>query len=300
MTSLCGLLGKSKQAYYKHDDTLPRRLAEENFCLEFIKSVRRKDPGIGGGKLWKMYRKEFGPEHSVGYNRFYDIIEKYGLKVRKKKRRAHTTDSNHGLPTYPDLTRNLIPDAANKLWVSDITYIKIWRGPGDDDYDFCYLSLVTDYYSKKIVGYCVAPDLSTAYALKALRMAVNSLPDPSLLAWRLIHHSDRGVQYASLDYTRYLKKLHVRISMTETGDPKDNAVAERVNNTIKNELLMGMRFTSIGKVRKAVKAAVDFYNNERPHMSLDWMTPNEASVMTGQIEKKWTSYREKAIGSCPA
>ena len=111
----------------------------------------------------------------------------------------------------------------------------------------------------------------------------------------LIHHSDRGVQYASYAYTDLLKAGNIRISMTECGDPKDNAVAERVNNTIKNELLLGMTFFSIEDVRRAVKAAVDFYNNERPHMSLNWQTPAQAALCTGEIEKKWVSYREKAI-----
>lgn len=116
----------------------------------------------------------------------------------------------------------------------------------------------------------------------------------------LIHHSDRGVQYASYAYTDILRKHNVRISMTECEDPKDNAVAERVNGIIKNELLMGMAFFSIGEVRKALKAAIDFYNNERPHMSLDWMTPAQAALCSGELKKKWVSYREKAIKSLAA
>lgn len=115
----------------------------------FIKEVRRKDPGIGGNKLWQMYRNRFGRAHSVGYNRFYDIIEKYGLKVRSVKRRVRTTDSSHGYPVYPDLTRSLIPDRPCQLVVSDITYIPYWADPLTGEYQFCYLSLVTDYYTKE-------------------------------------------------------------------------------------------------------------------------------------------------------
>ena len=111
----------------------------------------------------------------------------------------------------------------------------------------------------------------------------------------LIHHSDRGVQYASYAYTDRLKQAGVRISMTECGNPKDNAVAERVNNTIKNELFKGMKFHTIEQVRQALKVAVDFYNNERPHWSLDGMTPVQAGRMKGEIQKKWTSFREIAI-----
>ncbi len=161
------------------------------------------------------------------------------------------------------------------------------------EYDFCYLSIVTDYYTKEIIGWCVGETLEARFAIEALKMALQRLGGQP--ADGLIHHSDRGVQYASYAYTDLLKSNNIRISMTECGDPKDNAVAERVNNTVKNELLLGMTFCSIGEVRKAVKAAIDFYNNERPHMSLNWQTPAQAALCTGEIEKKWISYREKAI-----
>ena len=261
--------------------------------MEYIKRVRQKNHGIGGGKLWRMYKKEFGEEHSVGYNRFYDIIEKYNLKVRKKKRRAKTTDSDHDLPLYPNMVKELIPLHPNQLWVSDITYMVIYLNAQTGEYDFCYLSLVTDYYTKEIIGWCVGETLEAKFAIEALNMALKRLGgNPAV---DLIHHSDRGVQYASYDYTNLLKKHHIKISMTECGDPKENAVAERVNGIIKNELLMGMAFFSIEEVRKALKVAIDFYNNERPHMSLDWKTPAEAALCTGELEKKWVSYREKAI-----
>ncbi len=288
----------STQAYYKHGNTDLRKLADEAFCVEFIKRVRQKDRGIGGGKLWKMYRKEFGDEHSVGYNRFYDIIEKYDLKVRKRRRRAKTTDSGHDLPLYPNLVKELIPLRPNQLWVSDITYMLVYLNAETGEYNFCYLSLVTDYYTKEIIGWCVGETLETKFAIEALGMALGRLGGKP--AVDLIHHSDRGVQYASYDYTMLLKKHHIKISMTESGDPKDNAVAERVNGIIKNELLMGMAFFSIEEVRSALKVAIDFYNNERPHMSLDWKTPAEAALCTGELKKKWKSYREIAIKSLAA
>jgi transposase InsO family protein len=288
----------STQAYYKHGDTDLRKLAEEAFCVEYVKRIRQKDRGIGGGKLWQMYRKEFGEEHSVGYNRFYDIIEKYNLKVRKRKRRAKTTDSAHDLPLYPNLVKELIPLRPNQLWVSDITYMVIYLNARRGEYDFCYLSLVTDYYTKEIIGWCVGETLEARFAIEALEMALGRLGGRRDVD--LIHHSDRGVQYASYAYTDILRKHNIKISMTECGDPKDNAVAERVNGIVKNELLQGMSFFSIQEVRKALKAAIDFYNNERPHMSLDWRTPAEAALCTGELKKKWTSYREKAIKSLAA
>ena len=290
---MCRLLGVSKQAYYKHEDHLMRRLALEAFVVEFVKEIRTKDPGIGGNKLWRMYRQRFGAKNRVGYNRFYDIIEQHGLKVRKRKRRVSTTDSRHDLPLYPNLVKDLIPIRPMQLVVSDITYIDLWINPINGESEFCYLSLVTDYYTKEIVGYSVGETLETRYTLEALEMAVRHYGKENLSG--LIHHSDRGVQYASYAYTQRLKQLGISISMTESGNPKDNAVAERVNNTIKNELLKGKQFCCIEELKAALKVAVDFYNNERPHLSLDGMTPKQASGQKGDIRKRWRSYREIAI-----
>ena len=270
-----------------------RKMADEAFVVEFIRRIRQKDPGLGGDKLWMMYKQEFGEEHSVGYNRFYDIIERHNLKVRKKKRRARTTNSDHDLPLYPNLVKELIPLRPNQVWVSDITYMVIYLNAQTGEYDFCYLSLVTDYYTKEIIGWCVGETLEAKFAIEALDMALGRLGGNP--ASGLIHHSDRGVQYASYAYTDILKENNIRISMTECGDPKENAVAERVNGIIKNELLMGMSFFSIDEVKSALKVAIDFYNNERPHMSLDWKTPAEAALCTGELQKAWKSYREDAI-----
>ena len=195
-----------------------RRLAEESFVVEFIKGIRRRDPGIGGNKLWQMYQSRFG-SHSVGYNRFYDIVERYGLKVRKRKRRVRTTDSGHGYPVYPDLVRSWIPDRPCQLIVSDITYIPYWTRPETGESNFCYLSLVTDYYTREIIGYSVGDTLEARYALEALEMALAHYGDKSLDG--LVHHSDRGVQYACYAYTARLRERHIRVSMTGGGNPKD-------------------------------------------------------------------------------
>ena len=242
-----------------------------------------------------MYTQSFGEENRVGYNRFYDIIEQYGLKVRKRKRRISTTDSRHDLPLYPNLVKELIPDRPCQLIVSDITYIPLWVNPVAGEYKFCYLSLVTDYYTKEIVGYSVGETLETRYTLEALDMALKHYGKKDFSG--LIHHSDRGVQYASYAYTDKLKRAGIAISMTECGNPKDNAVAERVNNTIKNELLKGMEFHTTGEVHAALKVAADFYNHERPHWSLNGMTPAQAGRMEGEIKKRWRSFREIAIRS---
>lgn len=226
----------SKQAYYKHGDKLLDRLCGESFVVSFVKEVRLKDPGIGGNKLWMLYRARFGPQ-SVGYNRFHDILERNGLKVRKRRRRVRTTDSRHGYPLYPDLAKSLLPDRPCQLLVSDITYIPLWTGVDTGEYKFCYLSLVTDYYTKEIVGYSVGETLEVRYPLEALEMALSRYEGEDLS--KLIHHSGRGVQYACYAYTSLLKDHKIRIGMTGGGNPRDNAVAERVNGIIKHELLRG-------------------------------------------------------------
>ena len=273
-----------------------RRAAQESFVLEFVRSVRARDPGIGGMKLWYMYRRAFDGNCPVGRDRFADIINEHHLKVRMKVRKPKTTDSTHGLPTYPNIVKDFIPTGPNQLWVSDITYIAIWVDAFH--YIFCYLSIVLDAYTEEIVGWSVGPTLETIYPLKALKMALTRLERKAEV--NLIHHSDRGIQYASSDYVDLLNRNHISISMTETGDPKDNAQAERINNTMKNELLKDIRFTSLDEVIAAVSRAVGFYNNERPHMSIDMMTPAQAATYEGSIKKWWISYREKAILSARA
>jgi transposase InsO family protein len=291
---LCELLGVSKQAYYKHDENADlARAAQEEFALQYIRQVRSKDPGIGGMKLWLMYRRDFSVANPMGRDRFEDLVDRWGLKVRKRVRAPRTTDSGHGLPTYPNLIRDFIPMAPNRLWVSDITYITVWLS--ETAYVFCYLSLVTDAYTEEIIGWSVGETLDATYPIMALKMALKRIEGVAKEEVNLIHHSDRGCQYASSEYVKLLATNGIRISMTESGDPKENAQAERVNGTLKNELLKDRRFRSVEEVRSAVSDAVSFYNNERPHMSIGMMTPAEAANCTGELEKKWKSYRVAAI-----
>ncbi len=293
MGLLCRLFGKSWQAYYQHKETLGKQRLKEEMVIQFVREIRGKDHGIGGAKLHYMYKDRFGEdyEYMVGRDKMESIIAKYNLNVRKSRRCPRTTDSNHGLPTYPDLTRELIPERKNQLWVTDITYIPIWLG--DDEYTFCYLSMITDCYNKEIIAWYVGETLEAWHSVECLMQALSTLKADEPID--LIHHSDRGVQYVSAAYTSVLLDAGIKISMTESGDPKDNAVAERLNSTIKNELLKDIKFHSIGEVRRAVEKAVAFYNNERPHMSLNNMTPRQAASCMGKIKKKWTSYREKYL-----
>jgi transposase InsO family protein len=296
MGLLCRLFGKSWQAYYQHRETLGKQRLKEEMVVQFVKEIRQLDPGIGGEKLHFMYRERFGPdyEYMVGRDKMESIIARNGLNVRIPKHRPRTTDSSHGLPTYPNLTKELIPVRKNQLWVTDITYIPIWHH-SEDDYRFCYLSMITDCYTKEIIGWHVGETMEAWCSVECLMQALQLLPVEEEID--LIHHSDRGLQYVSAAYTSLLLEAGIRISMTESGDPKDNAVAERQNSTIKNELLKDIKFHSINEVRNAMSRAVDFYNNERPHMSLNNMTPRKAASCMGRIQKKWISYREKYLDS---
>lgn len=290
MNSLCGVFGVSKQAFYQHEDSYLKYLCKERFVLSFIGEVRSRDPGIGGRKLWYLYRQQFQAPYAVGRDRFEKIVSVHNLHVRRPRRTTGTTDSRHGYPRYPDLTRTLLPDHPNQLWVADISYIALKSGQGASS--FCFLSILMDAYTHEIIGYCLGHTLEASYTLQALEMGMQRIQGCDQID--LIHHSDRGVQYACSQYTGRLRQCKgIRISMTQSGDPKENAMAERVNGIIKNELLRGMEFTDIEQVRIALKTAIDFYNYERPHMSLDMKTPTQVASQTGVLKKKWVSYKQK-------
>jgi len=190
-----------------------------------------------------MYKREFAGKSPLGRDRFEDVIDKYGLKLRRKTRKPTTTNSSRGLPTYPTLIKDFIPTAPNQLWVSDITYIPIIHGTGN--YRFCYLTIIMDGYSEEIKGYRVGNTLETKHSIMALEMALKSLEGQNKEDLHIIHHSDRGLQYAGSKYTNLLKTNNISISMTENGDPKENPQAERINSTIKNEIFSGRDFHSL-------------------------------------------------------
>ena len=245
------MFGVTKQAYFKDiEQTRLTKLSQETFAVKFIHSVRKVDPGIGGMKLWHMYCKEFDGNAPLGRDRFETVVDKYGLKVRLKVRKPRTTDSRHGLPLYPNLVKTFIPSAPNQLWVSDITYIPIWIDEGECR--FCYLSLIMDAYSEEIMGYQVGFSLEAFYCIMSLRKALKKCDGRMADLTAPIHHSDRGTQYASTKYVNILKNRSIAISMTESGNPKENSQTERVNNTFKNELFYKRRFSSLAEVRASV------------------------------------------------
>ena len=243
-------------------------------------------------KEWSMYCRTFGERDRIGRDRFCDIFDRYGFKIRRR-RRVRTTDSRHNNPTYPNIIKEVIPERFGEIIVGDITYIPL--ASADGERRFCYISLLMDSYSKMILGSSVGMTLEAKYPLEALSEALETLASYDVDLSKTIHHSDRGVQYTCADYVARLLANRMMISMTESGNPKDNAEAERINNTLKNELFKDMVFSDITQVREALRQAVLFYNHERPHLSLEMRTPVEAAAETGRFRRRWNSFRERAI-----
>ena len=191
---------------------------------------------------------------------------------------AKTTDSDHNYRKYPNLIKGVVPTHPNQIWASDITYVETNEG-------VCYLSLITDLYSHKIVGWAVGPTLETVYPLEALKMAYKSIDEET--AKGLIHHSDRGSQYCSQNYVSILKSHGSQISMTQTGDPLENAIAERANGILKTEWLYRMTIPTRKVCKKELTRIIAFYNDERPHMSIGNQTPSVAHTQAGPQQKMW-------------
>ncbi len=237
-------------------------------------------PRIGTRKLHYMLSATLQKHDiSIGRDKLFDLLEDYGLLIRRRKRKQiSTTDSNHPFRKYPNLIRELELLRPNQLWVSDITYISLADC-------FCYLSLVTDAYSRKIIGYCLHPTLKKEGPLHALRMAQGGLPAKKQEA--LIHHSDRGLQYCCGDYITLLESSNISISMTEKGDPYENAIAERVNGILKEEFGLDKGFDSFEQANRAVENAINIYNRQRPHASCNYLTPEQAHQQQGLLPSKW-------------
>ena len=217
-----------------------------------------------------------------GRDAFIEILRKNGLMVHiRRRRRYKTTDSNHHYRKYPNLIKDVVPHRPNEIWVSDITYIETEEG-------VCYLSLITDAYSHKIVGWSLGPTLETIYPLEALKMALTSIDEET--AHRLIHHSDRGCQYCSDAYVSELKSHGISISMTQSGDPLENAIAERANGILKSEWLYKMTIPTRDLCKVELTRIIGFYNSQRPHMSIGWQTPEQAHTQYGEQQRCWKNY----------
>ena len=294
MATLCGLFGYSRQSYYKYGGDDFRPLALEPILVERVKRYREENPRLGSVKLWLMLKRQLDETGCFpGRDAFIEMLRRNGLMVRIRRRHHYvTTDSNHNLRKYPNLVKGLEVTEPNRVRVSDITYVETAES-------VLYLSLVTDLYSHKIVGWAIGPTLEREYPLKASRMAMATLPKGDVPT--LIHHSDRGCQYCSSDYVEALRERKIQISMTQTGDPLENPVAERANGILKTEWLYHMEPISEKKCPDTIGHIIAFYNNERPHMSIGYQTPSEAYKQSGEQKKCWKNPwdRPKETGKTP-
>lgn len=274
---ICGLFGKTRQGWHQWQERKQDQSLSDIIIIKLVKEIRQSMPRIGTRKLLYMLRPGL-KEHriEIGRDKLYDLLGYHGLLLRYRRGKPYTTDSNHRYKKYPNLIRELLLTQSGELLVSDITYLRLAEG-------FCYLSIVTDAYSRKIIGQCVHPTLAAEGALEALRMAMR---EPRR-GKALIHHSDRGVQYCCEEYVKMLEHYHICISMTENGDPYENAIAERVNGILKGEFLLEQTFATLEQAREAAIKAIDTYNHQRPHASCDYLTPALAHQQSGILRKRW-------------
>ena len=277
------LFGRCRQAFYQSKADIEKEVEHERKVIEAVREIREEDPGIGGYKLWLMLIDMFGRAIVPGRDRFFVLLRRKGLMLPKPKPR-HTTNSNHRYHKYKNLIKGIVLTAANQLWVADITYIALAGG------DVCYLHLITDAYSHKIVGWALARTLKAAITMQALRMAIEQAVamKGSEVLTGLIHHSDRGVQYCCDAYVAMLKAYGISISMTEDYKPTDNAVAERTNGIIKVECVYRQKcFNSFEHACRVIERYIHFYNYRRLHMSIGYKVPAVAHLEQGEQKKMW-------------
>jgi transposase InsO family protein len=288
LAKLCGWFGITRQAYYQNNWEGISTTLEEDLIIQRVKKIRETHRRMGTRKLYEMLQP-FMLEHQIkiGRDALFNMLSANHLLVRKRKRRIQTTNSYHWLRKHPNLISKFVPTEPNQLWVSDITY---WKIKTDEH---LYISFITDAYSRKIVGYQVAQTMEAIESIQALQMALSALGAESHL--HLIHHSDRGIQYCSHAYVKLLQDYNIKISMTESGDPLENALAERINGIIKEEYLETYDISNLKDAKKLLKSVVELYNTERPHMSISNLTPNIIHHSKNEIktERLWKNYYQK-------
>jgi transposase InsO family protein len=274
VVGLCAVAGFSRQAYYQERRERSRQAVEEDAIVELVKAQRRVHPRVGVRKLRVLIAadlREMGI--AIGRDRFFALLRRRGLLIKRCLRWAKTTDSRHGFGVWPNRIRHIVPSMPHQVWVCDLTYIRTDEG-------FLYLSLVTDAYSRKIVGYCIHDTLEREGCLSALKRALAQLPEGA----QPIHHSDRGTQYCCSEYIELLHKYKCLISMTEYNHCYENAMAERVNGILKGEYGLNQTFHDKPQALVAARQAIGIYNDYRPHTSLGYRTPS--SVHAPQYNKE--------------
>lgn len=278
VNKLCRLFGKTRHAFYDKNWYLTEVSRAEYLVLEMVSEIRREIPQIGTRKLYFMLESAFHTHNiKMGRDTLHALLQENGLIVKNQRKYVKTTNSNHWMKKYPNLIKEFVPISPEQLWVADITYIIVADG-------FNFLNLITDAYSKRIMGYCLHPTLESRGSLNALEMALENRLNKEM---KLIHHSDRGSQYCCSEYVLKLKELSVQISMTQKGDPYENAIAERVNGILKQDFMLKREFFDRETALAVVDRSIKSYNELRPHMSCNYLTPMQAHQENGVLKKKW-------------
>ena len=279
---ICRLFGITRQAHYKHLKAIEKAVIEDYIVQEMVLNIRKDHPIMGTRKIYHLIKPDLERLNiKMGRDALFDLMSYNGLQVKKRKRKHITTNSNHIFKKYPNLIKGLEPIRPNQVWVSDITYIKSGE-------QFQYLFLISDAYSKKILGYRLSRTLDSINAVNSLQDAITNACKPIS---GLIHHSDRGIQYCSKEYIKLLSSHKIKISMTENGDPRENPIAERINGILKEEY-----FNQYPKLTQLVlEESIKKYNNLRPHLSCNMKTPFEAHISTGNLKKQWKNYYKKQV-----
>lgn len=253
----CELFGIHRDAHYKYLKRFNKKQAQHSLIIEFVKQERSVQPRIGTRKLIKTIKDPLSKKGiKFGRDALFNLLRERKMLIRRKKPNHKTTDSFHRFYKYNNLIKDLEIIKPNQVWVSDITYIRTVKG-------FCYLALITDLYSRKIIGYDISDSLELKGCLRALQKAQRQ----SRIKSGTIHHSDRGIQYCSNQYVKALKQKNMLISY-------ENAVAERVNGILKGEFYLDECFTNLEHAKRAVKNAIKIYNNKRMHLFLNFNTPD--------------------------
>lgn len=273
----------SRQAYYQHwwyNETLT---IEHELVLTQVSQIREDHRLMGTRKLYELIQP-FLMDHQIkiGRDGLFDLLSAHKMLVKRYKRRISTTNSYHMYRKFPNLVKGLAPSFPNQVWVSDITYWKIKD-------KFLYISFITDAFSRKVVGYNVAENMLSIETVKALQMALEGAGNIDFLH----HHSDRGLQYCSNEYVQILEERGIKISMTETSDPRDNAIAERLNGIIKNEYLSAYNVQDLEEGKQVLDFVLKLYNEERPHMSIGNLTPDQVHQGNRNPRQLWKNYYHK-------
>lgn len=285
----CSLFGYTKQAYYKCSTGSQHRVIKEQQAKQAVLQIRRQMPRIGTRKLHFMLKEQFKTAQiKVGRDKLFTLLGSEGLLIIKRKKYTITTNSKHWMHKYPNQIKDLLIHRPEQLWVADITYLETLDANS-------YLHLITDAYSKQIMGYQLCNDMEATSTLKALQMAISNRQYPQQ---PLIHHSDRGLQYCSKLYVNHLLKNKIQISMTENGDPYENAVAERMNGILKDEFGLGEKMNELTEAIHQTQQSIQTYNQLRPHLSCHYLTPiqmHQQQTIKIKTWKKKTSKVESTL-----